>query len=115
MAHFAKVLNNIVQQVMVAEPEFMETFTDSSPGEWIQTSYNTNGGAHSHGGTSLRKNFASPGYTYDKTRDAFIGPQPYASWTLVEATCQWTAPTVYPDDGKEYSWNEDTTAWVEVT
>ena len=113
MAHFAKVLNNIVQQVMVAEPEFMETFTDSSPGEWIQTSYNTSGGTHSHGGTPLRKNFASPGYTYDKTRDAFIGPQPYASWTL-DASFDWQPPTAMPVDDKMYTWNEETEAWDEI-
>ena len=105
MAHYAKVNNNIVEQVIVAEPEFFETFVDSSPGEWIQTSYSG----------SIRKNYAGVGYTYDATRDAFIPPKPYPSWTLVEATCQWTAPVARPDDDKVYDWNEDTTAWVEVT
>ena len=114
MAHYAKVENTLVTQVIVAEPEFFDTFVDSSPGEWIQTSYNTNGGVHSEGETPLRKNYAGVGFTYDATRDAFIPPQPYPSWTLIETTCIWEAPVAYPDDGKEYSWNEDTTAWDET-
>ena len=113
MAHFAKVNNNIVEQVIVAEPEFFDTFVDTTPGEWIQTSYNTRGGQHPEG-RPLRKNFAGIGYTYDRTRDAFIPPQPYASWVLNEDTCLWDAPTPYPTDGKQYKWDEDTTSWVEV-
>ena len=54
------------------------------------------------------------GYTYDKTRDAFISPKHYPSWLLDEATCQWAAPVAYPTDGKDYTWNEDTTNWIEV-
>jgi len=115
MAHFAKVNNGIVEQVIVAEPEFFETFVDSSPGEWIQTSYNTHGGVHALGGTPFRKNYAGIGYTYDATKDAFIPPQPFASWTLNETSCLWEAPVAYPDDGKLYKWDEDTTNWVEVT
>jgi hypothetical protein len=115
MAHFAKVNNGIVEQVIVAEPEFFETFVDTSPGEWIQTSYNTRGGVHILGGTPLRKNYAGIGYTYDAQRDAFIPPKPYASWELNEETCLWEAPTPYPDDGKKYNWNESTTSWVEDT
>ena len=65
-------------------------------------------------GVSYRKNFANIGYTYDSTRDAFITPQPYPSWTLNEDTCMWNAPTAYPDDGKHYIWNEGTTSWDEV-
>jgi hypothetical protein len=114
MAHFAKVNNGIVEQVIVAEPEFFTTFVDSSPGEWIQTSYNTRGGVHTLGGTPLRKNYAGVGYTYDRVRDAFIPPQPYASWTLNEDTCLWDAPVAYPDDGNRYTWDEATTNWVEV-
>jgi len=114
MAHYAKIENNIVTQVIVAEPEFFDTFVDNSPGEWLQTSYNTFGGVHRDGGVPFRKNYAGEGGTYDATRDAFIPPKKYASWTLVEATCQWEAPTAYPDDGNDYNWNEDTTAWVEV-
>ena len=111
MAHFAKVNSGIVEQVIVAEPEFFDTFVDSSPGTWIQTSYNTHGGVHTSGGTPLRKNYAGVGFTYDATKDAFIPPQPYPSWTLDEATCLWAAPTAYPDDGLQYKWNEDTLAW----
>lgn len=113
MSHFAKVNNGIVEQVIVAEPEFFQTFVDSSPGEWIQTSYNTRGGQHPEG-RPLRKNYAGIGYTYDPVRDAFIPPQPYASWTLNVDTCLWDAPVAYPDDGKQYTWDEATTNWVEV-
>jgi hypothetical protein len=105
MAHYAKVTNSLVTRVIVAEPEFFDTFVDSSPGEWIQTSYSG----------SIRKNYAGVGFTYDATRDAFIAPQPYPSWTLDEATCQWAASVAMPDDDKMYTWNEDTTAWVEVS
>ena len=120
MAHFAKVNNGIVEQVIVAEPEFFDTFVDSSPGQWIQTSYNTRGGVHygadgePDGGEALRKNYAGIGYTYDAGRDAFIPPQPYASWTLNEDSCLWEAPVAYPNDGNMYTWDEETTNWVEV-
>jgi|TARA_R100001530_G_C4183814_1_gene120159 hypothetical protein len=115
MAHYAKVENSIVIRVIVAEAEFFDTFVDLSPGEWIKTSYNTKGGIHLEGGTPLRKNYAGVGFTYDATRDAFYAPQTYPSWTLNESTCQWEPPTPYPDDGKNYEWNEATTNWVEVT
>ena len=115
MAHFAKVVDGKVTQVIVAEPEFFQTFVDSSPGEWIQTSYNTHGGVHATGGTPLRKNYAGIGFTYDRTRDAFIPPQPFASWVLDDNTCLWNAPVAMPIDGKAYSWDEATKAWVEVT
>lgn len=113
MAHFAKVVNGIVTQVIVAEADFFSTFVDNSPGQWIQTSYNTRGGIHygEGGGTPLRKNFAGIGYTYDETKDAFIPPQPYASWTLDNDSCLWQAPVTYPDDGQTYVWNEITTSW----
>ena len=111
MAHFAKVENNIVTQVIVAETEFFDTFVDSSPGEWIQTSYNTIGGVHTLGGTPLRKNYAGVGFTYDRTKDAFIPPQPFPSWTLDEDTCLWNPPTAHPDDGLQYTWNEENLAW----
>ena len=111
MAHFAKVSDSLVTQVIVAEPEFFDTFVDTSAGEWLQTSYNTHGGVHSDSGTPLRKNYAGVGYTYDKVRDAFIAPKPYPSWLLVEDTCQWEAPTAMPSDGKAYEWDEDTTTW----
>lgn len=123
MSHFAKVNNGIVEQVIVAEPEFFETFVDTSPGQWIQTSYNTRGGVHYNPETgepsadqtkALRKNYAGIGYTYDAQRDAFIPPKPYASWTLNETSCLWEAPVAYPDDGGVYTWDETTTSWVEV-
>lgn len=115
MGHFAKVVNGTVTQVIVAEPEFFDTFVDSSPGEWIQTSYNTYGGVHTQGGTPLRKNYAGMGYTYDRTKDAFIPPQPYPSWLLDEETCLWNPPVAMPTDGKLYNWNEATQTWDEVT
>jgi hypothetical protein len=113
MSHFAKVNNGIVEQVIVAEPEFFDTFVDTSPGEWIQTSYNTHGGQHPEG-RPLRKNFAGIGYTYDRERDAFIPQKPFASWVLNEDTCLWDAPVPYPDDGGMYQWDESTTSWVAV-
>ena len=105
MAHFAKIdSNNIVTQVIVAEQDFINSGAVGDSFLWVQTSYNNN----------FRKNYAGIGSTYDKTRDAFIPPKPYPSWTLVEDTCQWTAPVVYPTDGKVYEWDEDTTNWTEV-
>ena len=114
MGHFAKVVDGVVSQVIVAEPEFFDTFVDSSPGEWVQTSYNTHGGVHANGGTPLRKNYAGIGFTYDKERDAFIPPKPFPSWVLNENTCLWDAPIPYPQDGKRYQWDEATLNWVEV-
>jgi hypothetical protein len=115
MSHFAKVLNGKVIQVIVAEPEFFEIFVDSSPGEWIQTSYNTYGGQHKLGGTPLRKNYAGIGFTYDRIKDAFIPPKPFASWLLNEDTCLWESPLAYPTDGKKYYWDESTLSWIEFT
>ena len=114
MGHFAKVVDGKVTQVIVAEPEFFDTFVDSSPGAWIQTSYNTIGGVHTQGKTPLRGNYAGIGYTYDQANDVFYAPQPYASWTIGWPTWTWEAPIPMPTDGKQYSWNEPTTAWVEV-
>ncbi len=92
MAHFAKVRDGIVIDVIVAEPAFFDSFVDSSPGQWIQTSFNTRGGVHSSGGTPLRKNFAGIGFSYDADRDAFIPPRPGDDWTLNDATCLWDPP-----------------------
>lgn len=110
MGHYAKVLDGKVLQVIVAEADFFETFRDTSPGEWIQTSYNTRGGTHKLGGIPLRKNFAGVGYTYDRTLDAFYEPQPYPSWKLDEETCLWNPPISSPVDGA-YVWDETTTSW----
>ena len=115
MGHFAKVVDGKVTQVIVAEPEFFDTFVDSSAGTWLQTSYNTHGGEHKLGGTPLRGNYAGIGYTYDATNDVFYAPQPYASWTISAPTWIWEAPVAYPTDGKPYKWDEPTLAWVEVT
>ena len=123
MAHFAKVNNGIVEQVIVADPEFFDTFVNSSPGQWIQTSYNTRGGVHYNPDTgepsadqskALRKNYAGIGYSYDATRDAFIPPKPYASWLLNDDTCLWDAPFAMPTDGGRYTWNESTQTWDAV-
>lgn len=106
MSHFAKINNNnIVEEVIVAEQDFINSGAVGDSFLWIQTSYNGN----------FRKNFAGTGFTYDKTRDAFIPAQPYPSWTLDEDTCLWECPVAYPDDGKEYEWNETDQQWDEVT
>ena len=100
MSHFAKIdQNGIVQEVIVAEQEFIDSLEDSSL--WIQTSYNHN----------IRKQYAGLGYTYDKTNDVFITPQPFPSWSL-DSNFDWQAPVSKPDDGKSYTWNEDTKSWV---
>ena len=107
MAHYANVSNGVVMQVITADEDFFLSFNDGSPGEWLAT--DVDGGA--------RKNYAGIGFTYDSVRDAFIAPQPYPSWTLVEDTYLWESPVVYPADGsidKRYTWDEDTTNWVEV-
>jgi hypothetical protein len=114
MGHFAKVVDGKVTQVIVAEPEFFDTFVDSSPGTWIQTSYNTYGGQHTQGGTPLRKNYAGIGYSYDAQRDAFIPPSPFPSWVINEDTCLWEAPIAMPTDGKLYTWDEALGNWVEA-
>ena len=115
MAHFAKVNNGIVEKVIVAEAEFFDTFVDDSPGEYIQTSYNTYGGEHRDGGTPLRKNYAQVGGNYDYVNDAFYNKQPYPSWTLNNTTYIWECPVAYPDDGKHYVWNETDQQWDEVS
>jgi len=121
MAHFAKIgKGNIVEKVIVVSDndapneEAGVNFIQNLYQErdlWKQTSYNTIGGVHRTGGTPFRKNYAGIGFTYDQTRDAFIPPKPYNSWTLNETTCLWEAPVVYPTDGQEYSWNETNQTW----
>jgi len=121
MAHFAKVLNGMVTDVIVAEPDFFETFVDNSPGAWIQTSYNTKGGVHydpqtnepsSDQSKALRKNYAGVGFSYDIELDAFIPPKPYPSWLLNEETCLWEAPAPMPEDEQMYGWNEENQQWI---
>ena len=114
MSHFAKVENNIVTQVIVAEQDVIDSGLFGTG--WVQTSYNTYGGVHKNGGTPMRKNYAGVGYTYDSSRDAFIPPQPFPSWNLNETTCLWDSPTPMPIvEGKLFKWDEPTTSWVEVT
>jgi hypothetical protein len=112
MGHFAKVVDGKVTQVIVAEPDFFDTFVDSSPGTWLQTSYNTIGGKHTQGGTPLRGNYAGIGYTYDPTADVFYPPQPYQSWVLSPKTFLWEAPVAMPTKGGPFIWDEATTSWV---
>ena len=115
MAHFAKVNQGIVEKIIVAEQDFIDILVDDSPGEYIQTSYNTYGGEHRLGGTPLRKNFAAVGGHYDSVNDAFYNKQPYPSWTLNNTTYIWEPPVAYPDDGNMYDWNETDQQWDEVT
>ena len=140
MAHYAKLgKDNIVLEVNVVD-DAQETllgsevetiawlnknFNDVAPWvdpaivDWRKTSFNTRSGVHQLGGTPFRKNYAGVGYTYDETRDAFIPPKLFPSWTLNESTCRWDPPIAYPDDGKVYEWNEveyqadNTKGWVE--
>ena len=121
MAHFAHITNGIVDQVIVAEQDFIDSGLVGDASEWVQTSYNTRGNVHyapnsdtPDGGVALRGNYAGIGYTYDPVADAFYAPQPYASWVLSPLTFLWEAPVPYPTDGKLYSWDEATTSWVEV-
>lgn len=128
MAHFAKVRNNTVVQVIVGDDDLFTTdkhiwiVGGGGADQWIQTSYNTRGGVYLDPVTmapaedqskALRKNFAEVGYTYDSELDAFIPPKPYASWVLNEDTGLWKAPVDYPTDGKYYEWDEETTSWEE--
>lgn len=120
MAHFAQLDddNKVTQVIVVNNTELLDENSQESesrgvvfcqtlfPGtRWIQTSYNGN----------IRKNYAGVGYTYDEARDAFISPRPFASWTLDEATCQWTAPVPCPQDDRLYTWDEATLSWQEIT
>jgi hypothetical protein len=123
MGHYAKVLNSTVTEVIVADAEFFNTFVDTSPGAWIQTSYNTRGGIYYTPNTNtpdpdqskaLRANYAGIGYTYNQTDDVFYAPQPFPSWTIGAPTWTWQPPVAYPTDGKLYTWNEATQSWVEV-
>jgi hypothetical protein len=118
MSHFAKVLDGKVINVIVADQEFFDTFVDTSPGQWIQTSYNTRGGIHYNqdgqpdGGVALRGNYAKINNIYDAVNDVFYDNQPFPSWILNQTTWTWEAPIPYPTDGKDYSWDEATLAWI---
>lgn len=120
MAHYAKVFNNKVITVIVAEQEFFNSFVDNSPGEWIQTSYNTRGNVHygpdgnPDDGIPLRGNYAGIGYIYDKENDVFYSQQPFNSWILNNSTWIWEPPIPYPSDGKKYIWNELNVSWIEM-
>ena len=124
MAHFAKINeSNIVTQVVVVNDSDGDNDTDGqnflnnlfkTTHTWKKTSYNTYGNTHRLGGTPYRKNFASVGFTYDSSRDAFIEPKPYNSCTLDETTCLWEPPVAYPSDGKSYEWDESNRQWVEA-
>ena len=120
MSHFAKVENNIVTQVIVAEQDVIDSGLFGTG--WVQTSYNTCGGQHPES-RPLRKNYAGIGYVYDAGRDAFYAPQPYASWTLDETTCYWQSPVAQPaavmptteTEGTFYTWDESIVNWTAVT
>ena len=120
MSHFSKVVNGIVTDVIVADETFFETFIDTTPGEWIKTSFNTSGGKHydpitreEDGGEALRMNFGGIGCSYDAVRDVFIPIKVFESWTLNEDTILWEPPVARPVDDLAYNWNEDTLAWDE--
>lgn len=113
MAHFAHVKDGIVDNVIVVEEDVLALGHWGDPAEWVQTSYNTQGGKHLLGGVPLRKNYAGVGFSYDAQRDAFIPQSPFPSWVLDEETCLWNAPTPMPTDGKIYNWDEPTTSWIE--
>jgi len=118
MGHFAKVLDGKVVQVIVAEPDFFDTFVDTSPGTWLQTSYNTRNNVHygSDGkpdnGVPLRGNYAGIGYIYDQNNDVFYPPCPFPSWSLNKTNWAWEAPVPVPVEGGPYNWDEATKTWV---
>ena len=105
MSHFAKIdSNNIVENVIVAEKDFINSGVVGDEFLWVQTSYNNN----------FRGKYAANGDTWDKVNEVFISPQPYPWWTL-DTAFTWNAPVAYPTDGLKYVWDEDTTSWVETT
>lgn len=116
MAHFAQLdENNVVVQVIAVGDEYEQTgeqlYAEIVGGVWKRTSYNTLAGVHTGGGTPFRKNYAGVGFTYNAVLDAFIPPQPYQSWVLDDATCQWKAPIDPPVDWQNYTWDETTQTW----
>ena len=122
MAHYAFLnMQNIVTEVIVGKEEtdgvinWEMHYGNIREQVCKRTSYNTQGGVHSGDGIPYRKNYAGVGYTYDETRDAFIPPKPFDSWTLDETSCTRRGPTAYPDDDQMYTWNEETTSWDLIT
>lgn len=110
--YFAKInKDNVVDEVIVANSQ--EWCEKALGGEWLQTSYNTQGGVHREGGSPLRKNYATIGCTYDRENDAFILQQPFPSWTLDTETFTWRAPKTKPDNGFYY-WDEVLGEWVKT-
>jgi hypothetical protein len=110
------VVNEVLKDSNGVEQEsigiqFLKNLYNEPNAIWKQTSYNTNAGVHSLGGTPFRKNHAGIGYTYDSQRDAFIPQKPYNSWILNEQTCLWDAPVARPDDNNIYTWNEEILNW----
>mgnify|MGYP003647733506 CR=1 FL=1 len=112
MANFAKLgVGNIVEKVEVVSNDIATT--EQAGIDFLNNLHNTNDvWKQTSKDGSIRKNYAGVDYTYDETRDAFIGPKPYASWTLNETTCKWEAPVAEPTDGQRYKWNEETQQWV---
>jgi hypothetical protein len=110
MAHYAKIEDGVVTNVIVAEQEFI----DELDGHWVQTSYNTLHGRHLLGGVPMRKNYATIGGLYDSNLDAFYSKPPYASWVLDAETCDWLPPLPYPPDGDKYMWDEELKDWSPV-
>ena len=123
MAHFAKInASNIVTEVIVVSNDIATsesagvTFINNLYGTsdtWKQTSYNTYANTHKLDGTPFRKNYAGIGFSYDASKDAFIPPKPYNSWTLNNTTCLWESPVDMPDDDKRYTWDESNLEWDE--
>ena len=124
MAHFAKLENNVVTQVIVvsnqdilneqgqeSEELGIKFCSNLLGGTWKQTSYNGN----------IRKNFAGIGFTYNVELDAFVPPKPFPSWILNTEQANWNSPTPLPSDASElvfpeyYDWDEDTISWVKKT
>lgn len=118
MAHFAKVLNGVVDNIIVADQDFIDSLPEEDGVTYVQASYNTRGGIHlgddrlPDGGEQLRYNYPGRGDIYDAEADAFYKQQPYPSWVLNTSSYLWEPPTPYPEDEFTYYWDEETTNWV---
>jgi hypothetical protein len=119
MKSFAKVRNGKVIKIIIASQDFIDKIVDTVPGRWIECRRGTKGNKHyktdktlsEDQNLALRGNYPSEGYNYDNSKDVFYPPQPFNSWTLNSSTFLWDPPVSYPNDGKDYSWNENTTSW----